>query len=325
MMSWNELATRVDSAERILLVTHVKPDGDAIGSLLGMANMLRARGKAPVPAVDGGVPIFLKFVPGAEQVVSSVPALEFDLMISLDASDEERTGEAGKYGRAHAPFVVNIDHHPTNTMFGDLHLVVPEAVSTTEVLYDGFWSLGWPIAESIATPLMVGLITDTIGFRTSNVTPHTLETAAALMSAGAPYHDIVQRTLVATPFAAVKMWQLALDTVELKDRVISASLTLEGMARAGLNQSSDSGGLVGFLSSTTESRVAVVFKQVAANSIEISLRSKPGYDVSGVAFSLGGGGHKQAAGATVAGTLAEVRERVLPLLRQIARRRPARV
>jgi phosphoesterase RecJ-like protein len=324
MTNWHELAARIDRAERILLVTHVKPDGDAIGSLLGMANMLRARGKAPVPAVDGGMPTFLKFVPGAEQVVAAVPALEFELMISLDASDEERTGEAGKYGRAHAPFVVNIDHHPTNTMFGQLHLVVPEAVSTTEVLFDGFHSLGWAMPEPVAVPLMVGLITDTIGFRTSNVTPHTLQVAAALMEGGAPYHDIVQRTLIATPYSAVQMWRLALDSVELKDRVISASLTIEGMNRAGLGQSSDSGGLVGFLNSTVESRVAVVFKEVTNHSVEISLRSKPGYDVSGVALALGGGGHKQAAGATIEGTLVEVRDRVLPLLRQIARRRPAK-
>lgn len=324
MTNWNELAALLDGAERILLVTHVKPDGDAIGSLLGMANMLRARGKAPVPVVDGGMPSFLKFVPGAEQVVGVAPALEFEIMISLDASDEERTGEAGNYGRAHAPLVVNIDHHPTNTMFGDLHLVVPEAVSTTEVLYDGFEALGWTITEAVAVPLLVGLITDTIGFRTSNVTPHTLSVAAALMALGAPYHDIVQRTLVATPYSAIQMWRLALESVELKDRVISASLTLEGLARAGLGQASDSGGLVGFLSSAIEARVAVVFKEVTATSVEISLRSKPGYDVSGVALSLGGGGHKQAAGATVEGTLPEVRERVLPLLRQIARRRTPR-
>ncbi len=134
----------------------------------------------------------------------------------------------------------------------------------------------------------------------------------------------MQRTLVATPYAAVKLWRIALDTVELKDRVISATLTLEALRGAGLSHTSDSGGLVGFLNSTNEARVAVVFKEVTATSVEISLRSAPGYDVSGVALALGGGGHKQAAGATVQGTLAEVRERVLPMLRQIARRRAPR-
>jgi len=321
MTNWSELAALLDGAERILLITHVKPDGDAIGSLLGMSNALRARGKAPVPVVDGGIHEFLKFIPGAEQVVREVPALEYEIMVSLDASDEERTGEAGKYGRAHAHRVVNIDHHPTNTLFGDLVILEAEAVSTTEVLWGGFQELGWEVPVAVAVPLMTGLVTDTIGFRTSNVTPRTLRAAAALIEAGAPMNEIMQRTLIATPYAAIQMWRTALETVELKNRVIWASITLDGLHRAGLAQPSDTGGLVGFLNSANEARVAAVFKEVTPESVEISLRSKPGYDVSRVAFSLGGGGHKQAAGATVAGTLQDVRDRVLPMLRQVARHR----
>jgi phosphoesterase RecJ-like protein len=240
-------------------------------------------------------------------------------MVSLDASDEERTGEAGKEGRGRSWRVVNVDHHPTNTNFGDLLVVDPAAVSTTEVLFEGFAQLGWTITEAVAVPLLVGLVTDTIGFRTSNVTPRTLRAAAALAEAGAPLYDIIHKTLIATPYSTVQMWRSALETVELKDKVVSASLTQEGLRRAGLNQPSDSGGFIGFLISTNEARVAAVFKEQGNQTVEISLRSKPGYDVSGIAFELGGGGHKQASGATVAGTLDEVRARVLPMLRRIAR------
>ena len=320
-MNWNDFGALLDGATRILLVTHVKPDGDAIGSLVALNNMLRARGKAPIPVVDGGMPEFLKFVPGSEQVVGQVPALDYEVMVSLDASDEERTGEAGKEGRGRAWKVVNVDHHPTNTGFGDMQLVDAAAVSTTEVLWNGFTALGWAIPEAVAVPLLVGLVTDTIGFRTSNVTAHTLSVASALTEAGAPLYDIIQKTLISMPFTTVQMWRSALETVELKDRVISASLTLEGLRKAGLNQASDAGGLIGFLMSVNEARVAVVFKEVTAESVEISLRSKPGYDVSGAAFELGGGGHKQASGATVAGTMEEVQQRVLPILRRSARRK----
>ena len=320
-MNWNDFGALLNGATRILLVTHVKPDGDAIGSLVALNNMLRARGKAPIPVVDGGMPEFLKFVPGSEQVVGQVPALDYEVMVSLDASDEERTGEAGKEGRGRAWKVVNVDHHPTNTGFGDMQLVDAAAVSTTEVLWNGFTALGWAIPEAVAVPLLVGLVTDTIGFRTSNVTAHTLSVASALTEAGAPLYDIIQKTLISMPFTTVQMWRSALETVELKDRVISASLTLEGLRKAGLNQASDAGGLIGFLMSVNEARVAVVFKEVTAESVEISLRSKPGYDVSGAAFELGGGGHKQASGATVAGTMEEVQQRVLPMLRRIARRK----
>jgi phosphoesterase RecJ-like protein len=322
-MNWSEFGALLDGATRILLVTHLKPDGDAIGSLVALANMLRSRGKAPIPVVDGGMPEFLKFIPGSEQVVAQVPALDYEIMVSLDASDEERTGEAGKEGRGRAWRVVNVDHHPTNTGFGDMLLVEPEAVSTTEVLWSGFTALGWAITQPIAVPLLVGLITDTIGFRTSNVTPRTLRAAADLTEAGAPLYDIIQKTLIATPFSTVQMWRSALETVELKDKVISASLTQEGLHRAGLTQPSDSGGFIGFLISTNEARVAAVFKELTNQTVEISMRCKPGYDVSGVAFELGGGGHKQAAGATVAGTLAEVQAQVLPMLRRIARRKAA--
>ncbi|MFN8378760.1 MAG: bifunctional oligoribonuclease/PAP phosphatase NrnA [Anaerolineae bacterium] len=319
MMNWSEFGALLDGANRILLVTHIKPDGDAIGSLVALANMLRSRGKAPIPVVDGGMPEFLKFIPGSEQVVGQVPALEYEVMVSLDASDEERTGEAGKEGRGRSWKVLNVDHHPTNTGFGDMQLVDPVAVSTTEVLWDGFSALDWTIPESVAVPLLVGLVTDTIGFRTSNVTPHTLSIASSLTETGVSLYEIIQKTLITMPFSTVQMWRSALETVELKDRVISATLTLEGLRKAGLNQPSDSGGLIGFLMSVNEARVAAVFKEVTAASIEISLRSKPGYDVSGVAFELGGGGHKQASGATMTGTMDEVQQRVLPMLRRIAR------
>lgn len=322
-MNWSEFGALLDGATRILLITHIKPDGDAIGSLVALANMLRARGKAPIPVVDGGMPEFLKFIPGSEQVVGQVPALDYEVMVSLDASDEERTGEAGKEGRGRSWRVVNIDHHPTNTGFGDLLLVNPAAVSTTELLWDGFAALGWEIPETVAVPLLAGLVTDTIGFRTSNVTAHTLSVASALIEAGASLYDLIQRTLISMPYSTVQMWRSALETAELKDRVISATLTLEGLRKAGLNQPSDSGGLIGFLISVNEARIAAVFKEVTATSIEISLRSKPGFDVSGVAFELGGGGHKQASGATVAGTLDEVQQRVLPMLRRLARHRPS--
>ena len=321
MTNWSEFGALLDGATRILLVTHVKPDGDAIGSLVALSNMLRSRGKAPIPVVDGGMMEFLKFVPGTEQVVSQVPALDYDVMVSLDASDEERTGEAGKEGRNRVGVVVNIDHHPTNTGFGTLQIVNPQAVATAEVLFDGFTELGWAISEAVAVPLLVGLVTDTMGFRTSNVNGNTLRAAAALADAGAPLYDIIQRTLIATPFTTIQMWRSALETIELKDRVISAALTREGLQRAGLSQPSDSGGFIGFLISANEARVAAVFKEVNGGSIEISLRSKPGYDVSGVAFELGGGGHRQAAGATVQGTLEDVRQRVLPMLRAIARQK----
>src|SRR5690606_29021244 len=116
LTNWNEATQAVDAANTILVVTHLKPDGDAIGSLLGLTNMLRERGKTVTAVVDDGVPDFLRYVPGADTVLPELTTGEWDVMISTDASDEERTGRAGIYGRAHSRIVINLDHHPTNTM-----------------------------------------------------------------------------------------------------------------------------------------------------------------------------------------------------------------
>jgi phosphoesterase RecJ-like protein len=300
-------------AERILLVTHLQPDGDAIGSLLGLAMALRACGKQPDLAVDGGVPPFLHWLPGAGDVRTRLDAGDWDVMVSLDSSDEERSGECGVYGRAHSVRVINVDHHPSNTGFGDLHLVLPDAVSTTEIVYDWLPHLGVALNAEIAAPLMVGLVTDTIGFRTSNVTARTLTLAGDLMDAGVSLPDVVARTLNSKPYRAIALWQRALASVRLANDLISGVITREDWGTVGYDDTSD-GGLIGYLIATDEARAAVVYKERDDGRIEISLRSKPGVDVSTVAVALGGGGHTQAAGATIDGPLDAAQARVQPLL-----------
>ena len=314
---WNEASAAVDAADPILLVTHVSPDGDAIGSLLALGNALREQGKQIDMVVDHGVPEYLRFLPGADAVSAVVPEREWPLMISLDASDEERTGRAGSDGRVRSQLVLNIDHHPTNTMFGHLHLVVPEAVSTTEIIQKWLAARGHRLTTSVALPLLTGLVTDTRGFRTSNVTAETLGLAQSLMEAGASLTEVMARTLDSTPYVTVELWKGALPTTKLSRGVISAVITQELLRQLGMAEPTD-GGMIDFMISTKESRVAVVFKELADGRVELSLRSKPGYDVSTLALSLGGGGHRQAAGATIDGPLEEAQARVLPLLERIA-------
>ncbi|MBL8130879.1 MAG: bifunctional oligoribonuclease/PAP phosphatase NrnA [Anaerolineae bacterium] len=311
---WDQATAAVDSAASILLVTHVSPDGDAIGSLLGLANGLRQRGcQVSQLVVDGGVPDYLAFLPGADTVRSAASG-DFDLLISLDSSDEERSGDAGVYGRAHSSQVMNIDHHVTNTGFGTIHLVLPTAVSTTEIVQRWLEQINQPLTSEIAVPLLTGLITDTIGFRTSNVTGETLTLAQRLMDAGASLNEIMQRTLSSKKYAVMKLWGGVLPSTQLEDGIISAVITQEDVKRAGLPEITD-GGLVEFLVTANEAQIAVVFKEKDDGRIEVGFRSKPGYEVGGVAFSLGGGGHKQASGATIPGPLEAARARVLPLLR----------
>ena len=319
ILNWSEVTAAADSATSILLVTHMNPDGDAIGSLLGAANALRARGCAVTTlAVDKGVPNFLRFLPGSAAVVSSLQSGEWELMISLDSSDEERSGEVGVYGRAHSQRVVNVDHHPTNTLFGQLYLFWPDAVSTTQVVQEWLEQIGQPLTREIALPLLTGLVTDTQGIRTSNVRPETLGYAQKLMQAGASLTEVTQRTLASTPYQNIQLWKYVLPSAELNEGVISAVVTQENVRQAGLPDITD-GGLVEYLVTANEAMISVVFKELTDGRVEVGFRCKPGYDVASVALSLGGGGHRQASGATISGSLEAAKARVLPLLREAYR------
>ncbi|MBE2268747.1 MAG: bifunctional oligoribonuclease/PAP phosphatase NrnA [Anaerolinea sp.] len=315
-INWTNATETVDAAQTLLLVTHLNPDGDAIGSLLGLGNALRERGKTPLLAVDGGVPGFLRFLPGSDTVVGDLTVGEWDVMISLDSSDEPRSGKVGEFGRAHSKTVINVDHHPTNTRFGQVHVVMPEAVSTTEIVFRWLGEMSQPVTLAAAIPLLTGLVTDTNGFRTSNVRSSTLEIAQRLMEAGASLTEVTARTLGSKPYQTIQLWKYVLPSVELDAGVIQATIRREDCVKVNSDDPS-SGGLVEFLLTANEAMVSAVFKELEDGRVELSFRCKPGYDVATLALSLGGGGHKQASGATIAGNVEQAKLRVLPLLRQV--------
>lgn len=318
---WDKATQAIRDAKTVLVVSHVSPDGDAVGSLLGATNMLKDMGKTVTAVLDDGVPEFLEFLPNADSVVKTLKKGEWDVMLSVDASDDERTGKAGEYGRENSKIVINLDHHPTNTFFGDIHLVMPTAVSATEIIYRWIDSMpDYQPSLDVAKPLLTGLVTDTIGFRTSNVTAQTLIVATKLMEVGASLTEITERTLGNRSINAIYLWKDAFSTVELHEGgVIAANITQEALKKAGYKELTDAG-LVGFLNRVKEAMIAVVFKEISESSVEISLRCKPGFDISVVAFALGGGGHKQASGATIEGSLDEVRKKVLPMLIEASRK-----
>ncbi|MFN8376139.1 MAG: DHH family phosphoesterase [Anaerolineae bacterium] len=204
-MQWKEAVEAVNNAASILIVTHVSPDGDAIGSMLGLANALRERGKSVVTAVDGGSPQVFQFLQNSNLIATKLETGTWDLMISVDASDEPRTGLVGAYGRAHCKTVINLDHHETNTNFGDIFLVMPQAVSATEIVFYWLRELQHPLSREVAMALLTGLVTDTISFRTSNVQASTMIVAQQLMEAGAPLHEITQRVLESKPFSSIAL------------------------------------------------------------------------------------------------------------------------
>jgi phosphoesterase RecJ-like protein len=133
---WKQATEAIHTAKTVLVVGHFSPDGDAIGSTLGLATALRAMGKRVDAANDDGMPDYLDFIVGADTMKDDISGGKWDVMVSVDSSDEERTGKAGTIGRENSKTVINLDHHATNTLFGDVYLVDPSAVSATEIVFD---------------------------------------------------------------------------------------------------------------------------------------------------------------------------------------------
>ncbi len=316
---WDEATQLVRQAQRILVVTHVSPDGDAIGSMLGIGHALKQMGKTVTQAVDGGTPAYLRFIPGSDFVHSQLTQGQWDLMIATDCGDDTRYGEVGKYGASHSDKTVNIDHHGTNNLFGDVQLVTSSAVSATEIVFRWLQHMGHVIDKDVAYPLLTGLVTDTLGFRTSNVTADTLAIAQELIAAGVSLASVTENALDHRTYDTIELWKRALPSTQLDGAIIYATITQQDYQAVGLEDVTD-GGLVSFLARVSEAVISVVFKEKADGSVEISMRSRPGFDVSGVALELGGGGHPQAAGATVEGPLEVAKERVLSLVKKAARK-----
>ncbi len=313
-LPWNEALRALQQGRSPLVITHRSPDGDAVGSLLAMGLLLKALGQRPTLACQDPVPTRFHYLPHHQEVVSEVPEGSFDLVISLDCSDRERMGQVYDADRLASLPLLNIDHHVTNLNFGTVNLVVPTAASTTQIIYELVQRLSVPLDVPLATCLLTGLVTDTLAFRTANVTPQVMEIALRLIRAGASLYTIVQRGLVEQPLSALRLLAVGLSRMQVEGHLAWSEVRLADREATGYQGDSDAG-LVGRLISAEEIRIAAVFKEVKDGRVEISMRAAPGYDVSGVALRLGGGGHPAAAGCTLNGSLEAAKARVLPLLR----------
>ncbi len=302
-------------ADRILVLCHVSPDGDAIGALLAMGHILRALGKRVTLACADPVPKEYRYMPGADDIVQR-PEGEFDLVVSLDSSDLPRLGDAYDATRLGRAPILNIDHHITNLNFGAVNWVEPDSASTCQLVLRLADGLGVAITPEIATCLLSGIVMDTRGFTTPNTNLAALRAAERLMAAGANLPDIARKILVQRSFAMAKLWGEALSQMRLEDGVVWASLPASLMAPSDASANGLSG-LVAFLASVEEARVAVLFRERSDGRVEVSLRSVPGVDVSGVALAMGGGGHPQAAGFTLAEPLADVEAKTLEAVRAL--------
>jgi phosphoesterase RecJ-like protein len=316
--AWAEAEGLLRRARYILAVTHVSPDGDAIGSLLGFTHALRGLGKTVTPACQDAPHPRFDYLRGARDVRQSAEG-HFDLLVALDTSDLARLGTIflpAQHG--HLPMIV-IDHHVTNLNFGTVNIVEPAASSTAEIVLKLLKRMALPITPDIASALLTGVITDTLGFRTSNTTSSTLATAVELMQHGASLSEIIRQALVMRSFDSLRLLGAGLSNAKLEGRLAYATLSQKLRQELGVKEERGDGGLVGTLITAYEVDVAAVFVELTNGEIEVGLRAQPGFDVSQVALELGGGGHAAAAGCTLPGPMRDAVNRVIPRLKQVIR------
>jgi len=300
-----KIAAQFERAQRILIVSHIRPDADAVGSLLGLGLALMDKGKSVQMVLEDGVDKY-HYLPGFEHVTRT-PQGETDMIVVVDCSDSDRVGTVlDQYGR---PDLV-VDHHKTNLAFGAINLVEPEQVATAAILVDHMPEWGLTLTAEVAMALLAGIVGDTIGFRTPNVDAEVLRKAAQLIDLGADLTHVYNEELVMRPFDAVRYWGAGLTRLEHESGVVWTSLTLADREAAGY-ETDDDANLVNVLSSVREAQIAVIFVEQPGSSVKVSWRTRPGLDVSEIAYRFGGGGHAAAAGADIVGDLAEVKKRVI--------------
>lgn len=302
----------LQNADSVFIAAHIQPDGDCVGSQLALAHALRALGKRVTVALDDKVPESLNFLAGVQEIAPREPGPQ-DVFVYVDGSDSKRYGKALNRSASGSRPVILIDHHVTNEPFGDLNLVDIEAASTAEIVMDIIHALGVPLTHDIAQALLAGIVTDTMGFRTASTTPATLDKATELVRHGGSIPEIIDRVYNRRSYASLRALGYAIEHSKLQGRVIWTQIDYKTLKSLGLNGNGTSG-IVTQLLTVADADIAFVLTEKQDGKIDLSLRSRAEVDISGVATSLGGGGHKQAAGALLPPPFSTAAQRVLQAL-----------
>lgn len=300
MSALTEIRCLLNRSSAVLVIAHVSPDGDTLGSALGLAWALRSAGVRVTLSCADRVPAVYRFLPGSEAFGAHALTDE-DLVVAVDVSSEERLGSVYDRERDSRVGLVVIDHHVTNPAYGTVNYI-RDASSTAELVLELLEHMGLPIDATVATCLLAGLVTDTQGFRTSSTTAESLRAAVRLVESGADLQLVMSSAFRQRTVPSLALWGTALQQVQYDDGVIWCVVTEELLRRSGGNGEMVNG-LVNFLSSVNEAQVAIVFRQIDRDRVEVGFRAVPGVDVSQVAVRLGGGGHPQASGTTLTGDL----------------------
>ncbi len=312
MSDLDRLVSHIRAGQRFLLSSHQRPDGDAIGSAVGMALALRAIGKTAEVVMEERPAPFLQPFPAVDQIRIAREVTETcDGAIIMECSSLDRTGVAGL---DRSP-VLNVDHHIGNTNYGAINWVDESAAACTELVFTLIEALDAPLTPAVATHLYLGLLTDTGSFHFSHITPRSFEIARRCVEAGADPRWIASTHYDSNTVGRVRIFGVVLNSMTLdpSGRAALLSITRQAAAAAGATYD-DTEGIINFPLSVKDIHAVAFFKEIGPGDWRVSLRSKGEVDVGAIARAYGGGGHKNAAGCSATGELAALQVTFLDLL-----------
>jgi phosphoesterase RecJ-like protein len=312
-----ELIERIHAGSRFVIASHQRPDGDAIGSAMSMALALRAIGKQAIVVTDAIPPVFLQPFPDVESIRIMPEVTEaFDAALIMECSELSRTGVKG----LNRSPVMNIDHHPGNTGYGAVNWVDESAAACGEMVFSLIEALGAPLTKDVATHIYLAVLTDTGSFHFSHLSPRTFDIAKRCVEAGADPQWIARTHYDSNSLARVRIFGAVMNGMVIVDegRVALLSITRQTMDDLG-GTNDDLEGLINFPLTVKDIAAVAFFKEIADQDWRVSLRSKGAVDVGAIARWLGGGGHTNASGCSVTGSLDTVQKQFAESLAEAIR------
>ncbi len=303
----------IEQNKRFLILGHVDPDGDCMGSMLALALFLVGRGKKVVCFAPGEIANVYNRLPGIDLFVdqSEIGRFEHDIIFALDSPTTARTADLVR--SQDKTTVVNIDHHPTNERYGSINVVVAESCATTILIYR-FLAACAPgeITEEIASCLYLGILMDTGGFRFKNTNAEALETAGRLAKHGARPYELAHDFIYMKKYSTLKLLSLALDSIEVHGSGKAAVMNVtQSMIETSGGAIGDTEGFVDYASSIDEVELSALFREIGPEETRVSLRSRDHHDVAKLAERYGGGGHRNAAGLTFRGGIEAAKSAII--------------
>lgn len=310
-----KIAELIRTGSRFLVTAHEHPDGDALASTLALVNALRERGREVIAFNNDSVPADLEFLPGSETVVQSLPDAEWDVGFVLDAGELRRVGTDI---RGCCQKLVNIDHHPFSEEFGVVNLVDTEAAATGVLIYRVLQALGWPISQDVALCLYTAILSDTGSFRYSNANREAFSVAGEMVELGVDPWTVASGLYESQEEMRLRLLGRSLPTLAVSScgRIAAMAVTEEMLSQTGATQE-HTDRFINYPRSIRGVEVALFFRETGPSSYKVGFRSKGNVDVGALARELGGGGHHNAAGASVDGDLETIQHQVFTRLQAL--------